>query len=134
MQNGKWGFLPGREASDALAKAFQHCDRVRALCITQALNIKRRRAGDKRTELVGGIAVALDISRAFDAIPRSEILALQAADVLDHLRQLVLRWITGAQYHVQGDNGTIAVDVCRGSATRMCTVSVVVHLSGGQAT
>ena len=61
-----------------------------------------------------GLAVALDISKAFDSIPHAEISsALQAASVPLEIRHLVLCWITGAQYHVQGDNGTIAVDVCR---------------------
>ena len=55
----QWGFLHGREASDALAKAFSHCETVRALCRPRTLNINRRRAGDKREKLVGGIAIAL---------------------------------------------------------------------------
>lgn len=52
---------PVGKASDAMARAFSHCSK----------------------ELVGGLAVALDI-------------------VPPELRQLVLLWITGAQYHVRG--------------------------------
>ena len=91
-------FSSEREASDALAKSFQQCEAVCAVCETRTLNINRRRAGNKQAELVLGIAIAGDISRALDTINRPESnLALEAANVPDHLlRQLVLHWITGA--------------------------------------
>ena len=33
----QWGFMPRREASDALARAFKHCEAVRSLCKLQTL-------------------------------------------------------------------------------------------------
>ena len=124
----QWGYLCGREASDAMSRAFGHCQAVRALCQTQTQSINQRRAGHQRQELVGGLAVALDIAKAFDSVPHGEInLAMQDAKVPPELRQLVLLWITGAQYHVQGDCGNLAVDVGRG-VRQGCVLSPLLYI------
>ena len=124
----QWGYLRGREAWDAMARAFSHCSQVRALCQTQTQNINQRRAGHQRQELVGALAVALDIAKAFDSVSHTEInLALQATQVPPELRQLVLLWITGAQYHVQGANGTLEVDVGRG-VRQGCVLSPLLYI------
>ena len=76
------GFVPGREVADALARALGHCHAVQKLCEQQSVSINNRMDGITWIKVAGGIAVALDISRAFDTVRRSEImLALQAADV-----------------------------------------------------
>ena len=95
------GFLPGREVSDALSRAFHHCASVRRQCKAQTPSLNRRWEGVQSQALVGGIAIALDISKAFDAIPRAEIfMAMADAQIPDNLRVLVMMWLEGAQYHV----------------------------------
>ena len=77
----QWGFVPGREVADALARAFGHCQAVQQLCKQQSTSINNRMDGIVRRKVAGGLAVALDISGAFDTVRHSEImLALQAAD------------------------------------------------------
>ena len=85
----QWGFIPGREVADALARAFRHCQAVQTLCKQQSVSINNRMDGITRKRVAGGLAVALDIS---------------TADVPLALQGLVWEWIRGAQYH-GNDNG-----------------------------
>ena len=41
----QWGFMPGREVSDALSRAFQHCASVRKQCKAQTPSLNRRWEG-----------------------------------------------------------------------------------------
>ncbi|CAE6960767.1 pol, partial [Symbiodinium sp. CCMP2592] len=97
----QWGYLRGREASDAMARAFGHCSAVRALCQSQTQNINHKRAGHQRQEL--------------------------AAQIPPELRQLVLLWITGAQYHLKGEGGNLTVDVGRG-VRQGCVLSPLLYI------
>ena len=124
----QWGFMPGREVSDALSRAFQHCASVRKQCQAQTPSLNRRWEGVQSRALVGGLAIALDISKAFDTIPHTEIfLAMEDAQVPDNLRVLVMMWLEGAQYHVQGADGTLAVNVRRG-VRQGCVLSPLLYV------
>ena len=124
----QWGFLPGREAADALSKAFGHCASVRTLLKQQSLNINHRKAGAQRLQVAGGVAVALDISKAFDTIPHREImLALQAAAIPEDIQYVVWQWITGARYHVKGDIEDASVAVGRG-VRQGCVLSPLLYV------
>ena len=124
----QWGFMPNREVSDALSRAFQHCASVRKQCKTQTPSLNRRWEGVQSRALVGGLAIALDISKAFDTIPHAEIFnAMADAQVPDNLRVLVMMWLDGAQYHVQGADGALAVNVRRG-VRQGCVLSPLLYV------
>ena len=124
----QWGFMPNREVSDALSRAFQHCASVRKQCKTQTPSLNRRWEGVQSRALVGGLAIALDISKAFDTIPHAEIFnAMADAQVPDNLRALVMMWLDGAQYHVQGADGALAVNVRRG-VRQGCVLSPLLYV------
>ena len=98
------------------------------MCKDQTPSLSRRWEGVKSRALVGGVAVALDISRAFDTIPHAEIFAAMAdARIPENLRVLVMTWLDGAQYHVQGADGAMAVDVCRG-VRQGCVLSPLLYV------
>ena len=121
----QWGFMPGREVSDALSRAFQHCASVRKQCKAQTPSLNRRWEGVQSRALVGGLAIALDISKAFDTIPRAEIfMAMADAQIPDNLRVLVMMWLEGA---LQGADGTLAVNVRRG-VRQGCVLSPLLYV------
>ena len=93
-------YLPHRSTSTALRRVFQHCDKVRGMCAEQTYNLHSKKAGMKYKPFVGGLQVCLDLSAAFDLLPRQHLAeALHLARVPEEVQQVLLAWLDQAVYH-----------------------------------
>ena len=54
-------YIPGRSIGEAVLRACRNCDAIRD---------SSQRRGEPRPKCVGGAVLSLDLSRAFDVLPR----------------------------------------------------------------
>ena len=69
----QYAYLPGRGCTEALVRIFKHCGQVRTKCLDQQHHIQQRALGKHIESLTGGILVTLDLSKAFDMLPRDRL-------------------------------------------------------------
>ena len=94
-------YLPYRSTSSAVSKALSHCYQIRCLLQSQNINIHNSRERHKKRELVGGLVLSVDLSRAFDSLPFWLLSqALQQAAVPLPLRELILAFHARVCFHV----------------------------------
>ena len=96
----------------SLLRAFAHCKEVRDLLAAQVRTVHHSRQGVKQQDLVGGCALSLDLSQAFDRLPRQLVVAsLRDAQIPVEMINLVIAWHTGSQFHISHgrSDSTIAV-------------------------
>ena len=98
----QYAFTPGRSASEAIARAASHCYRVRAMCDSQKQTIHDKHAGADRFPCCGGAQLAVDLSKAFDSLPRFILeQVLIHAGVQADLRELILLWHEQGIYKIE---------------------------------
>ena len=69
----QYAYLPGRGTDDALIRVFRHCDAVRTTCQSHRFPLQQMALGLKPGPLEGGLLVTLDLSKAFDMVPRGRL-------------------------------------------------------------
>ncbi|CAE7564681.1 Pol [Symbiodinium sp. CCMP2592] len=106
----QFSYLEGRSTSDSLGKAMSHCSVIRQILQSQKANVHTARAGKHRLELAGGLALSVDLSRAFDSIPFWVLKeALLHANVPTGLAELILSFHSQIRFQVPGfDSEAIA--------------------------
>ena len=57
-------YLAQRSTASAMGKVMSHCHQIRQLLQSQKLNIHGSREGQRKRDLVGGLALSVDLSRA----------------------------------------------------------------------
>ena len=105
-----FAYLPGRTTSDALMFVFDHCRQVREHCQEATSSYWERRANKPKPKLCGGLMMSLDLSQAFDRLPRDLLAEGFASLVPDsEVAPLLLHWLTEARYHIthRGIHSTI---------------------------
>ena len=95
------GYLPNRSTIDALIAVFHHCRDVRARSQSAMKNLWQRRAGEAPRRIGGGLCLSLDLSEAFDRMPRERLgPGLDQVNCPPDLKVLLLAWLHGAAYHI----------------------------------
>ena len=67
----QFAYLPQRSANHALLRVCSHLHQARDLAFNATPSVHAKHEGAKTRSLRGGIALSLDVNKAFDALPRS---------------------------------------------------------------
>ena len=87
----QFAYLAQRQAADALDRAFAHCCRIRERLKGLGRSVFKLRAGTRESLLEGGLTLSLDLSKAYDRLPRSCLLeSLQLMDVPADLLSVIM--------------------------------------------
>ena len=111
----QFAYQQGRSQYDALRRAFQHCHAVRRELELHRHNIHARKAGHKPVALYGAIMVTVDLSQAFDRMPRHQLLqGLRALDIPNNLVSVIVAWHANIRYHIHHAGETRTFPATRG--------------------
>lgn len=69
----QFAYVPGRGCDDALHRVSSHCREVRGIVDTFKYLVHQQSTGSLPGELGGGLLLSLDLSKAFDAVNRSQL-------------------------------------------------------------
>ena len=111
----QFAYLPLRSTREALLRGAFHCHEVRHLLMTQKRSIHAATASQPRLHCAGGIMLFIDLTRAFDQVPRHILItALQRAQLDPKLQSLILHWHHNTHYHIDVNNTCRSIPVNRG--------------------
>ena len=100
-QRPQFAYIKGKSIDGAIARVLSHCSHIRDKLRHTCLTVHERRLGHKVGRCVGGAMISLDLSRAFDEVPRHALDAsLAYADVPADLRLLIMQLHAHCHYTV----------------------------------
>ena len=118
----QFAYLPYRSTRDALLRASAHCREVRLLLEAQCRTIHATTSSQPRLPCVGGIQLFLDLTRAFDALPRPVLYeALACVNLTRQLMSILLAWHIDTNYHIDVNNTSRSIPVSRGVRQGCCS-------------
>ena len=119
-------YLKGRSAEGALLAVFDKCREIRTLAQAARRDIFAKRQGIKSTPHAGGLVLSLDMSMAFDIVPRCHIqAALLEAGVSAAEVALIMEWLLGSTYHIKHGSINLSITTERG-VRQGCVLSPLV--------
>ena len=111
----QFAYCPGKAIDGAISRVAQHCARIRHRIRRGALSVHERRQGHKESTCFGGLMISLDLSRAFDDVPRQSLAqALTNAGILDSLQHAILSMHEDCQYEVKHEAHTASFPMLKG--------------------
>ena len=98
----QYAYSTNRSIEEAISRVAAHCASVRSRIKASVMSVHQRRAGCKQSACVGGIMISIDLSRAFDALPRSALQAsMDFANIDRETQYLILLIHERCQYRVE---------------------------------
>ncbi|CAE7578930.1 Pol, partial [Symbiodinium necroappetens] len=111
----QFAYVTGRSTSDALRRVFLHNHDARALRSPSTRDPHFKRAGGRSPSLQGGLQVCLDLTSAFDYVPRHLIAeALHEAGITGAPAELLLNWLHQCTYDLYIDQQHTSIPTNRG--------------------
>ena len=87
----QFAYCSGKAIDEAISRASGHCRQVRELLQNSQVSVHARRQGKQAQQCCGGVTLSIDLSRAFDQLPRWGLVAsLRHAQVPEPLINLVV--------------------------------------------
>ena len=127
-QYPQYGFSPGRSHRDALRRVFGHCAQVRAKCRAHRSTLHEKCEGTVAKTMVGGIQITIDLTGAFDAVPRHRLLeGMRRMQLPSSFIQLVMCWHQHAHYHINHDGTDRVIHATQG-VRQGCAVAPLLWL------
>ena len=98
----QFGFCPGKAIDEAISRVIKHCSEVRERLKQGNCGVFARRQGRRPTSCYGGAQLSVDLSQAFDLLPRQVMHdALRIMGVPEDLCILILHLHETSKYHVE---------------------------------
>ncbi|CAE7247725.1 unnamed protein product [Symbiodinium sp. CCMP2592] len=97
----QYAYVVGRSTHEAISRVAAHCKEVRDLLRSQSLTVFDRFEGARYAPCIGGAQLGLDLSKAFDLLPRRTLqLLLRDTDLSLEEQQVLLEWHQAGKYKI----------------------------------
>ena len=98
----QFAYMQGRGTDAAIARVSTHCRLVREANRSERISLHAHAAGMTRKQMQGGGQLKLDLSTAFDLIPRRKLLeSLHWSGASAGLVSSIMAWHDQCQYHIR---------------------------------
>ena len=120
-QYPQFAYVSGRGTDTAIARVAEHCRDVRSNQGHKRASVHQRKAGLHGVNLSGGAMLKLDMSTAFDLLPRHSLVAsLEWIGCSSALIHLIVTWHESCHYHIRHGSATQPVPLLRGIRQGCC--------------
>ena len=111
----QFAYCPGRSHKGALRRVFMHCSQIRSMCANCHRSLHDRYKGLEPKPLMGGLQVSIDLTQAFDCMPRTALLqGLRLVEMPEELISILMQWHSQAMYTIQHEEHIHSFKATRG--------------------
>ena len=98
----QFAYITHRSTDDAIGRVCSHLAEARKAASEALPNAHRRKAGDTPRAIAGGLSLSLDVDKAFDSLPRDQlVMAMQEAALTSEEIALAVHIHEAARLHFQ---------------------------------